>query len=478
MLVHTDVVCSTVTGTLKPYRSKHLYGSPLNEYQVTRSISSSFPIKPLLVFNDTSNALRFTVCASRTHSALPFEQLVYVFQGNVWLTTTVVFGSAIVFVAAVVKHRDNLGVGNLIMGVFKCLVEQGDPFSFRQEDTKRVKLVIVGVLCASLLLSNAYKNENVFTMVLPRKRLSYETLSQLKQENYSFYTTTAAISLDIFENYWYAYNRSAFQRSPDSQLEDFVPSIEPGPAMRGLVFCSDTRDNANKGVRLELAVQSDVSRTEADRLLQGEQSDVISYLFNASNLHPDVFPQILSHIENVTKYPKQIQQHDAQQFVKNISSWYSSNEKQILLKELGACSKSAVIAPTLMAAEFKQNLRTSGIDVDIGQDVLASGLTGVDVLGVVSLAFMRRLWGMRESGITNWWQNYLDPFRVIPITSDHVVVSAPKISGNILVIFTVWAVGVLVSTLAFVFEQRTKYFNLIRLISHQLKRKSTHVTKL
>jgi len=77
---------------------------------------------------------------------------------------------------------------SIFIQVTKALLEQGDPFSSGVSGTKRLRFSIGTFLLVAIVISNAYKSSNVYNLVLPRKPVPFENLSQLLSDSFKIYS--------------------------------------------------------------------------------------------------------------------------------------------------------------------------------------------------------------------------------------------------------------------------------------------------
>lgn len=86
------------------------------------------------------------------------------------------------------------------MPILKGVLEQGDPFSARFVKSSKLRWIIGTYLLAAVVLSNGYKNNNVYNMITSRKPLLIETLEDVKSENFSFYVRTRVLEFKALTN--------------------------------------------------------------------------------------------------------------------------------------------------------------------------------------------------------------------------------------------------------------------------------------
>jgi len=101
--------------------------------------------------------------------------------------------------------------GLYFIQVSKALLEQGDPFSSSVSSTKRLRFSIGTFLLVAIVISNAYKSSNVYNLVLPRKPVPYENLSQLLNDSFKIYSKAMLLDtrkhdfgyrITFYENDW------------------------------------------------------------------------------------------------------------------------------------------------------------------------------------------------------------------------------------------------------------------------------------
>ncbi len=81
----------------------------------------------------------------------------------------------------------------------KAFLEQGDPFPGRFVKSKSFRFIFCGTLLGSLVLSNAFKSENVYNIVLPQKPLPFSTMEQLLQHGYKLYAPAVQVQHLLFQ---------------------------------------------------------------------------------------------------------------------------------------------------------------------------------------------------------------------------------------------------------------------------------------
>ncbi len=91
---------------------------------------------------------------------------------------------------------------NLIDGIMclvKTLLEQGGPFTGPICKSNDFSFLMCCTLLGGLVLSNAFKSEIVYNIVLPRERLPLRTMGEFLQHGYKLYTKLARVNSAIFD---------------------------------------------------------------------------------------------------------------------------------------------------------------------------------------------------------------------------------------------------------------------------------------
>lgn len=139
--------------------------------------------------------LRFVSCGPHVYSKLAFYELHRAFDGYIWMFIIASFTSVIL----VTKHiRKSLNMADFVL---KAIFEQGNPLSNRLLKHNFTAIVGVVTMLVGTVVANAYKNTNMYHMVLPMAPLRRQYFEQLYHENFVIYTRfdTIAFSSPQFE---------------------------------------------------------------------------------------------------------------------------------------------------------------------------------------------------------------------------------------------------------------------------------------
>ncbi len=72
--------------------------------------------------------------------------------------------------------------------LIKVVLEHGDPFPAKFIKSEPLRFLICTTLLAGLVLSNGFKSENVYNIVLPKQPLKFSAIDELLQQGYTIYS--------------------------------------------------------------------------------------------------------------------------------------------------------------------------------------------------------------------------------------------------------------------------------------------------
>lgn len=169
------------------YRRGYLEESLFNDENVALRLKNKF------------GSLRFVSCGSRGLESLQIEQFVSVYENNVWK-----FILAVLVLITVVMNFLRGSIFPLhsvtkITCLIKVLLEQSDPFPERFIKSEAFRFLISVTLLGGLVLSNAFKSNNVYNIVLPKQPLRFNTIDELIDDGYSVYSKLADILCYVYD---------------------------------------------------------------------------------------------------------------------------------------------------------------------------------------------------------------------------------------------------------------------------------------
>lgn len=164
-----------MVGGIKDYPSIHSIRVKALQY-----IKKAFPFSYFR--QDKFLSLHFVSCGMPVLDTIPFQELANVFDGWIWFCILVsIFAIIVPIFPFVSKH--NLFCFHLMIPL-KLFLEQGNPVPDSISKLKMYRHVLGSFLLMSVVISNAYKNKNVHTMISVRKPVPYEKMQELIRDNF------------------------------------------------------------------------------------------------------------------------------------------------------------------------------------------------------------------------------------------------------------------------------------------------------
>lgn len=338
---------------------------------------------------------------------------------------------------------------NELFAIAKVFLEQGDPFASGQLQDSKVRWIVSGILLVGIVISNAYKNDNVYKMVLGRKTLYYDTISSLAEANFTIYSRLIDVTFAYMddEEKWNKSRMNLNNRKLSSSLQ-YLYNYS--------VFVEQPHYS------LVMIGVPEISALENDRRQSTETVPNLTWLYNVFTVPQDVLVFL------VTTLWKFREKKGNNEFNKTkIKELAKKKEERVIITELSKCNKTAFTMPTLDAKILQGHLKKQNVTLNIGIEPLPDGITGITVLGNVPYSFFHRIWGFTESGIAQWWHSYLGSLN--HISTETRVVSPASMRGNMLVIFSLWAGGIVLSLLIASMETYKDEYRLIRIAFLNIK---------
>src|SRR5258705_79220 len=81
------------------------------------------------------------------------------------------------------------------LGVVNILLEHEKSFNSNFDKGTQARFILTGKYLAGLVLSNAFKSENVYKIILPRLQISYFNIKELNEDNITIYSRIFSFSL-------------------------------------------------------------------------------------------------------------------------------------------------------------------------------------------------------------------------------------------------------------------------------------------
>ncbi|CAL8143484.1 unnamed protein product [Orchesella dallaii] len=182
----------------------HLMGTGIQIGIADGVDNTQFPI----YIKNPAKSLTFVSCGDEPLQTFAFLELFSVFDFYVWIGITVIvilfmpfFLSICQFLEAYINSELESSAKffntNVYFQPISLMLEQGGAYTAKQANTASLIPYLASLLLVSIVLTNAYKNDNVYNMIAPRKSIPYTLFNQLVADNFSIYTR---ITLDPTAN--------------------------------------------------------------------------------------------------------------------------------------------------------------------------------------------------------------------------------------------------------------------------------------
>lgn len=379
--------------------------------------------------------LRFVTCGRRGFTPLPFGELFYIYDMYVWLCISLCFVftpfilnrsySKLIRRSRTTPWKFRL-VKTWIMHC-KCLLEQGEPFSKKIEETTFLRWIVATLILTSIVLSNAYKNANMYNLITNRKPLLYETFSQILEEKFKIYTRVGRLSI-----------------LPLGFSFDFEGSK--------LVVSNHTVSFVRKNktdIKANFFAESEVigisESLENNKFQNSEERKWVNTLKNYSSLYENTSIR-LHNLANSINTLLEIELLDAVLSPEVKAKAFRVKEWAWTKLSLEKCSKTAFVLAEPACNRLAIETKSRGSEfIWVSKQVFSEVGFGWIPSGNVRPEILSRLQGAHESGIDNWLSQ-IARYTSKLYRSEATSPKSASLSGNILVIFVV-----LIVILPFVF---------------------------
>lgn len=459
LLIFRNVTYSPTSNTLckdgkiisnqAPFTRKPIIGT---EILLTLYKDFERPLVSQMVFNNSLGNLRFIVCYNKGTKALPVNEFFSVFEHPVWMW----MGITLAFCVLSMKISDcmtgvtatAINTCGHITSLLKVLVEQGNPFLDSLMERTSLKWLTIAVLITGTVLSNGYKNTNVYNMILERNRETYEAFSEIEDGNFSLYFRVGTAS--------YYFNKSmiaAFQlrhhKIPYTEKEALaaISELDWSGGKKHVVRAFDLATTYKFGFRI--LADTEVTSLIADYKLN-KVARKLWNLMPKSSFHPKTLDVLVSPLLQLIR-----QERHAEEFGDpTMEDAFHDAQYEMIYSVLSECKKQAFLLPEWYAFNLQADLfKNKNAIADVGKDLLSKTIIGTNFVGFVSIPMLKRIPRLIQSGIPDWWRRYLSRTK---LSFEELKGDDPKpasIKGNTLVVFLLWTIGTSTGIVLFGLEE-------------------------
>lgn len=406
---------------------------------------------------DESSSLRFVYCSSKQLNSLSFKEFYNVFDPSVWL---LILLSGIWFAVGLIllrRNRKEYSIEAVLESLLRLYLEQADLRMISGHWSVKISVALVGFMC--LVLSNAYRNDNVYNMVLPRKTKLLNYFMDLVVNNYTVQTRTSLIHLS----------------------EDFATNKFGKWEKHGHSFCGY---GSNRSLIVATS-EINVLRLELER--QKNQRSILlgdlSYIFNTeipkpeaiivkTHISPLSFNYFILLLQEFSKHFSNATYYTPEKF----RDIFWKQEETILFQHLHKCNKSALVLPNCMCSAFAAKLREKAVPgntVHVGaKESFFKRYIVIRLTGPVPPFIILRAKQIYSSGIIGWWSKLLqkENENTMPPSTQNPPPEVASLRGNVVVIFVSYLSSSAAAALGFILElisvvlptASTKLINVLR----------------
>ncbi len=379
--------------------------------------------------NNVFGQLHFVSCGSRGIQPFPFPQFISVFKWEVWLI--VLIAIALLSFAIVKLYKGGRSSHSLPiwpLSIYKVLVEQGDPFPENFDKSKPMRYIMAGIFLAGVVISNAFKSENVYKIVLPRGQIPYHNIDELLEDNVTIYTRIQSFNQFFIKDV-----------ACDPNYRKNYSNVE-------ILGCSN-------GFHLWILGYSEIFESSSDNRALRD----LTKIRNNSRLHQDVVRGVWEAIDFLHDLEKVslINGIGFNRILTGNALTHRSKklEEKLIDSSLDQCSKTAWVLPNYLAQEKHRFLKKAGKPSDVGSNWYNTPETTFSFLhsSYVPSSILQRFSLIPTTGLLEWWPRFVNRSD-LAFRSENIFPTKPNMSGNILVIFALLGGGFLLAIICLILE--------------------------
>lgn len=400
---------------------------------------------PVLIRN-TLQTFKFVTCGTKTKAPIAIYEILRAHDTSVWLGIVL----STVAVSLTINFFQSNRLRNLpgvIISIFQILFEKDYPFKKKERREGIQFKILIGIfLLMSIILSNAYKNSNVYKMISPRRPVPYANLSDLINAGFQILSRSAhseynyARGVNFDKVRWFHFGHM-FQITGEKEYMMIVVSeVRAVMALVGLYGA--LHDSQSISSNMTGILERNVSNEEALSI----------QAFLKSKLHPDVITAVRSTAEIAERLYHLVFYRDRKNIQQKLNNIYMEFEEKILWREFSSCNKSALLLPVKLGHNYAKRLALQNSQVSVGKESYFESNVGFFVTGFVPPMILSRVWFLKASGV---WERFDKITREMLSTSVYTGVTIPKtpnMTGNIVIIFFLLGAGLSFAFLCFLLE--------------------------
>lgn len=444
---------------------KHSYlkvDNPLSTFLIRNIKQRQRPDPPIQFLNPVNGSFRFVVCGIKGSENVLYAELISVYDKLTWFSFVLCLTCAAYiwkFLLSVDGTSSSCTVnrlaGKMFLGrlysLMKVVLEQGDisPAS-SSISSQKIRLFLGVFLAMCIILSNGYKNTNVYTMVTPRKPVRYQRFEELVHDNFSIYTIS---HVDIWSKRELA-NFNWFSQSI---------SREPGWTHNSLnTFIGEQYLFFRKSIILDNLYEYNSRIRDSPYVATKQEVKFNIMVQRETHIHPQniLGNWIKGFKEKHVNWKNLTDDLDTRYDLLDrfVRFQFGNIERQILLPLLSGCNKTALVLYSNEAETYARLLTPSRGNV--GKEVYSQNYFLIRIQGFVTPPLLTRIGRIKESAILEHWTNVSEFISLVQLQNsvtstrllqeDHP--AGASLKGHIVVIFAVLLFGLGLSSVGLVLE--------------------------
>lgn len=422
-------------------------------------VALSNPTQPTVQkYVETHKSLRFISCYTIKLEPLLFSELINVYHEWVWVCLICIIICLALLTSRIARKSSFV---KSILGMFKVVVGQGDPFMHNAFSSTPLRLVAVTFLFMGIIISEGYKNSNMYNMISPRKIISREKMSDLVDEKFTMYSRLSKIKFgtDYFafanpetvefnvRQHWIEAIGLVFGHSIVLSYDEASPilgtcSLHPSVATFSRQLAIQHKDwftyEIFKAFFLTEVKLGNVSM-DPEQVFQLLETRSNNY-DNFSHSQLLILSEIVGRWEVDDEERYSIQRMLSAILEQIVLKW----EEETLFNFLQNCSNSALFLPEYETTSYAKRLKLKDNQTfSIGQESFPPTTSRVSLKGFIPPVLIKRIKWTETSGIWEWHATIVPHAYTGPSRTNMPV--RATMSGHVIVIFLTLPVGFLLA---------------------------------
>ncbi|CAL8147267.1 unnamed protein product [Orchesella dallaii] len=421
-----------------------------------------------LAIDDPGHKLGFISCGNRPIDYLAFRELVRVFDLNVWICVCIIYLTIVPITFCILEwlsedYKLNGNVqGVTIQNVFSSriflqpitiLLEQGSAFTNKHLNVTSTRWIAAAVILVAIVLSNAYKYDNVYNMMLPRKASPLWFFEQILSANFTAYTRTNVHNI-LYQGAWMTYNENSALRNivQSDHTITFIDENSNSQIIQSEVEIIYRIERTSLIVLSDHILKPWVANNSSSSTLKIFSKELGDYLLRNTKLHP--YEKQLAKLRRFDYSVFDLEPYE------NSKKALDNGQTNYLSHLLIECNNTSIVLPLSKIQKLLSKIQNLGhTKLSVGKEILLDRKIGLALNGWISDHLITTISRMQDAAL---WQHIRNIF-VRNITtafdgSKDFNYQTSQISGNILVVFVTFLCGHGVAALSFIFEIRKRIY--------------------